>query len=118
MHNRTYNCKTSIQIGAGKTIPTIRTISETIMRKRDNTILVRINWDDSDVPLDISDRRCVLIFLNCPHCPPLFSLDCIDGSVCIGRMGALQVCGPCTSVLAPATLYNSFCHSKDYCCRR
>ncbi len=70
MHNRTYNCKTSIQIGAGKTIPTIRTISETIMRKRDNTILVRINWDDSDVPLDISDRRCVLIFLNCPHRPP------------------------------------------------
>jgi hypothetical protein len=45
------------QIGAGKTIPTIRNLSETIMRKRENTLLVRLNWDDFDVPLDINARR-------------------------------------------------------------
>lgn len=105
--------KASIQIGAGKTIPTIRTISETIMRKRDNAILVRINWDDSDVPLDIRDRRCLPTSAYNPQLPPtapppplfFFFLDCIDGSVCIGQMGALQVCCPCASVLALATLY-------------
>jgi hypothetical protein len=27
------------------------------MRKRENTLLVRLNWDDCDVPLDITTRR-------------------------------------------------------------
>jgi hypothetical protein len=64
------NCKDLFsrikQIGAGKTIPTIRALSETIMRKRENTLLVRLNWDDCDVPQDISSRRYFnTAFLRC-----------------------------------------------------
>jgi len=65
------------QIGAGKTIPTIRNLSETIMRKRENTVLVRLNWDDCDVPQDINTRRYqITAFLHCDaylaHCFPEF----------------------------------------------
>ena len=82
------------QIGAGKTIPTIRTMSEAIMRKRENTVLVRINWDDSDVPRDISDRRYpqnAIPFSSPTHRRLLSFLNSTDYSVCIGRTGALQV---------------------------
>lgn len=81
------------QIGAGKTIPTIRNISETIMRKRESALLVRINWDDSDVPRDISDRRCPQNAVV-PHvfsCSTEFFFHGMYFSVCIGQTGALQV---------------------------
>jgi hypothetical protein len=81
------------------------------MRKRENTQLVRINWDDSDVPRDLNSRRYTQVFDMCTHkcltcvhmsdmcthkCVKLsrlvpFSSNTIVCSVCIGRTGALQV---------------------------
>ena len=64
-------------------------MSEGIMRKRENAQLVRINWDDSDVPRDISSRRYTQVFEALT--PRLFSSNAMVCSVCIGRTGALQV---------------------------
>jgi len=45
-----------IEVGAGKTIPTIRNYSEACMTEFPNATLLRINLDDSDVPDNLADR--------------------------------------------------------------
>eukprot|EP00933_Yihiella_yeosuensis_P079931 TRINITY_DN93349_c0_g1_i1.p1 TRINITY_DN93349_c0_g1~~TRINITY_DN93349_c0_g1_i1.p1 ORF type:complete len:351 (-),score=37.33 TRINITY_DN93349_c0_g1_i1:108-1160(-) len=45
-----------VEIGAGKAVPTIRMTSERFAREFKNSSLIRINWDDSDVPHDLTQR--------------------------------------------------------------
>lgn len=45
-----------VEVGAGKAVPTIRRTSEHVLRKFENAFLIRINWDDSDVPRDLAAR--------------------------------------------------------------
>ncbi|CAJ1383520.1 unnamed protein product [Effrenium voratum] len=45
-----------VEVGAGKAVPTIRSTSETTLRKFPQASLVRINWDDSDVNGYIASR--------------------------------------------------------------
>jgi hypothetical protein len=62
------NCRLAIvEVGAGKAIPTIRRLSEAVLRSHSAATLVRINLDDSDVPVQLSER-----------------------CVCVGGMGALD----------------------------
>ena len=56
-----------VEVGAGKAIPTIRRMSEAVLRSHPAATLVRINLDDSDVPVHMSER-----------------------CVCVGGMGALE----------------------------
>jgi hypothetical protein len=56
-----------VEVGAGKAIPTIRRMSEAVLRSHPAATLVRINLDDSDVPEHVSER-----------------------CVCVGGMGALD----------------------------
>jgi hypothetical protein len=56
-----------VEVGAGKAIPTIRRISEAVLRSHPHATLVRINLDDSEVPEQLSER-----------------------CVCVGGMGALD----------------------------
>ena len=56
-----------VEVGAGKAIPTIRRISEAVLRSHPAATLVRINLDDSDVPVQLSER-----------------------CVCVGGLGALE----------------------------
>ena len=45
-----------VEVGAGKAIPTIRHLSESVLRSRPSATLVRINLDDADVPPQLADR--------------------------------------------------------------
>ena len=57
-----------VEVGAGKAVPTIRSTSERVMGQRPKgAFLIRINWDDSDIPKHLQER-----------------------SVSIGGMGALD----------------------------
>jgi hypothetical protein len=45
-----------VEVGAGKAIPTIRHLSESVLRSRPCATLIRINLDDADVPPQLADR--------------------------------------------------------------
>ena len=45
-----------VEVGAGKAVPTIRNHSERVLALRDKATLIRINWDDSDVPRGLRER--------------------------------------------------------------
>lgn len=45
-----------VEVGAGKAVPTIRFTSERILGQFKNASLIRINWDDSDVPQHLAPR--------------------------------------------------------------
>ena len=45
-----------VEVGAGKAVPTIRYTSERILSQFKNAFLIRINWDDSDVPHHLGAR--------------------------------------------------------------
>ena len=49
-----------VEVGAGKAIPTIRRVSEAVLRARPEATLIRINLEDSDVPPQLKDR-CISI---------------------------------------------------------
>ena len=41
-----------VEIGAGKSIPTVRHQAETFACSMPNSSLIRINWDDSDIDVE------------------------------------------------------------------
>merc|ERR1711939_446212 len=43
-----------VEVGAGKTIPTIRCTAEEVAQSFPNATLIRINMDDSDIPSDFT----------------------------------------------------------------
>jgi len=45
-----------VEVGAGKAVPTIRFTSERVLSQFKNASLIRINWDDSDVPHHLGAR--------------------------------------------------------------
>ncbi|CAE7717629.1 cobB [Symbiodinium sp. CCMP2456] len=45
-----------VEVGAGKAVPTIRMHSERVLSQCENATLIRINWDDSDVPAALKAR--------------------------------------------------------------
>jgi hypothetical protein len=47
---------TIVEVGAGKAIPTIRHLSESVLRSVPAATLVRINLDDADAPPQLRDR--------------------------------------------------------------
>ncbi len=51
---------TIVEVGAGKAIPTIRHLSESVLRSFPAATLVRINLDDADVPPQLA-HRCVSV---------------------------------------------------------
>lgn len=56
-----------VEVGAGKAVPTIRLTAERMLERYPESRLIRINWDDSDVPPHLRVR-----------------------SVSIGQLGALE----------------------------
>ena len=52
------DCKIAIvEIGAGKTIPTVRNAAEKMTLCYPNSTLIRINWDDFDIPDDMGIEK-------------------------------------------------------------
>lgn len=45
-----------LEVGAGKAVPTIRNCAQRMAKEFPNSTLVRINWDDSDVPDNLAGR--------------------------------------------------------------